>query len=450
MTAAAIEAAQTAPAVPAVPVVLCVDDEQNILSALRRLFRPAGYNLLLADSAPKALAVLEQTPVDLVISDMRMPEMDGAHFLAEVKRRWPDTLRILLTGYADLQSTVSAVNEGGIYCYVAKPWEDNDLCVTVARALDHKALAAERARLEALTRAQNEELKSLNASLEDKVRARTEEIRQTAMFVEMAYEQIKKSYRDAIPVFAHLIEMREGIAAGHGRRVAETCAAIGKDLGLEEEALEQIQAAALLHDIGKIGLPDDLVKTPHNALTTAQQEEMQKHPVTGQAALLSLHALEEAGRIIRAHHERYDGKGYPDRLHGEAIPLGARVLAVANEYDNLLTGALLGEELGGGEARAFIAENRGKRYDPAVVDAFLKVLERDRGHGQYVTELKLSIDDLHEGMTLTRDLLGRNAILLLKRGQVLSGKFIDKLRRLQKDQGQRFVVCVRAEGDTGL
>jgi len=145
--------------------ILCVDDEQNILSALRRLFRPAGYIILLADSALKGLQILEQNPVDLVISDMRMPEMDGARFLAEVKCRWPDTVRILLTGYADMESTVAAINEGGIYRYIAKPWEDNDLRMTVQRALDHKDAEIKRRQLLDLTHRQNEELKALNASL---------------------------------------------------------------------------------------------------------------------------------------------------------------------------------------------------------------------------------------------------------------------------------------------
>jgi response regulator RpfG family c-di-GMP phosphodiesterase len=443
---AAILADESFPSDQSKPTVICVDDEQNILSALKRLFRPAGYNLLVADSGAKALALMEQTDVDLVVSDMRMPEMDGARFLAEVKRRWPDTIRILLTGYADLESTVAAVNEGGIYCYIAKPWEDNHLRVTVQRALDLKALTAERQILLELTSQQNEELKALNTSLEDKVEARTEEIRQTAMFVELAYEQLKKSYREAIPVFAHLIELRDGLATGHGHRVAEHAQAIGKELGLDEQTLEHVNNAALLHDIGKFGLSDELIRKPYNALTAEEQKEVQKHPVTGQAALMSLHALDEAGRYIRSHHERFDGKGYPDGLSGDRIPLGARILTVANEHDNLLTGVLLGEELIPDDARYFLVESKGKRYDPIVVDAFLRVLDRDQGQNHYVTELKLSVDDVREGMILARDLLGKNRLLLLKRGHVLTERNIEKLRLLQKDEGQRFVLCVRAEG----
>jgi response regulator RpfG family c-di-GMP phosphodiesterase len=154
------------------PTILCVDDEPKMLSALNRLFRLDRYNVLLADSAARALQILEQLPVDLVISDMRMPGMDGARFLAETARRWPDTMRILLTGYADLQATIAAINDGGIYRYISKHWEDNDLRMTVRRALEQKALRDERNWLEALTEKQNLELKALNAALfEEKERA---------------------------------------------------------------------------------------------------------------------------------------------------------------------------------------------------------------------------------------------------------------------------------------
>lgn len=156
--------------------ILCVDDETNILSALRRLFRQNGYQISIAGSGAEGLKVLEAEPFDLVISDMRMPEMDGAQFLERVFRLYPDTVRILLTGYADITSTISAINKGQIYRYVSKPWDDQELLTTVRQALDLKALQREKLRLEALTARQNDELKALNLSLEEKVQARTQEL----------------------------------------------------------------------------------------------------------------------------------------------------------------------------------------------------------------------------------------------------------------------------------
>ena len=151
------------------PTLLFVDDEPGILSALRRLFRPHGYRIFIAEGGAAGLEVLEKEQIDLVISDMRMPEMDCARFLEQVFKRYPETVRILLTGYADITATIEAVNKGQIYRYVSKPWNDQELLLTVQQALDLKALQREKLRLEALTVRQNDALKALNLSLEEKV-----------------------------------------------------------------------------------------------------------------------------------------------------------------------------------------------------------------------------------------------------------------------------------------
>jgi response regulator RpfG family c-di-GMP phosphodiesterase len=176
---------------PEPATLLFVDDEPGILSALRRLFRPHGYRILVAESGAAGLAQLEQEPIDLIISDMRMPEMDGAAFLKQVCQRWPSTMRILLTGYADVTSTVAAINEGEIYRYIAKPWDDQEIVNTVRDALDRQRLESENRRLTALTQAQNEELKALNAGLEQKVAERTAELQQALSRVEQTHGELK-------------------------------------------------------------------------------------------------------------------------------------------------------------------------------------------------------------------------------------------------------------------
>ena len=174
--------------------LLFVDDEANILSSLKRLFRPSGYRIFTAESGAAGLEIMAHEPVDMVISDMRMPEMNGAQFLEKVRENWPDTVRILLTGYADIGSTIEAINKGQIYRYISKPWEDNDIVITVRQALERRELEREKARLEELTRVQNEELKELNANLENKVRERTEELRQAMLDLQAAHEKLKKGF----------------------------------------------------------------------------------------------------------------------------------------------------------------------------------------------------------------------------------------------------------------
>lgn len=425
--------------------MLFVDDETNILSSLKRVFRPLGYRIFTAQGGAEGLALMEQENIDLVISDMRMPEMDGAEFLQQVTQHWPDTMRILLTGYSDITSTIAAVNKGRIYSYISKPWEENDITLQVRRALQQRALEQERRRLVALTQRQNEELKELNAGLEARVAERTAEIQQTASFLELAHEELKKSYTTVIKTFVSLIEMREGNGkgAGHSRQVADLAGKLARRLGKADEEEQDLVYAALLHDIGKIGLPDSLAGKPYNALTADETREVQKHPVMGQAVLMALEPLHEATRLIRSHHERYDGQGYPDGLKGEAIPLGARILSVVNDYDDLLRGTLLTERLPDVQARQFLRENGGKRYDRQVVDAFLALLDEEQQETGTEQYRQVKTGGLQSGMVLAQDLVTEDGILLLSSGYTLSDVLIEKMQSVEQAMNREFTLSIR-------
>src|SRR5690606_6021191 len=183
-----------APATTSQETVLLVDDEENILMALRRLLRRSGYRCFFATSGADGLKILEQENVDLIVSDMRMPGMDGAQFLTQVRERWPRTVRRLLTGYADISSTIEALNKGGIYRYISKPWDDQGLLDAIAEGVRIRRLEREKAELLALTQQQNQQLKLFNEELEKRVQARTEELRQTADMLDLAYKELKDSY----------------------------------------------------------------------------------------------------------------------------------------------------------------------------------------------------------------------------------------------------------------
>jgi response regulator RpfG family c-di-GMP phosphodiesterase len=427
--------------------LLFVDDEPGILSSLRRLFRPHGYRILVAESGALGLAELEKTSVDLVISDMRMPEMDGATFLKAVRQRWPDTVRILLTGYADVTSTVAAINEGEIYRYVSKPWDDNEIVNTVREALERYRLKQENLRLTALTQSQNEELKGLNASLEQKVAERTAELRQALSFVEQSHGELKKSFLTSVQVFAGLIELRSGPAgsrlAGHGRRVADMARNLAQRLGMGDVEVQNIMLAGLLHDVGKMGLPDDLLGKAFNTLSQDQRALVMKHPVIGQNILIAIDKFKDAAILVRHHHESFDGNGYPDRLAGMSIPQGSRILAVVNDYDSLQIGTLVQRPLRPEEALAFIADNRGKRYDPATVDAFLKLISETRK--TVPTEVSLRTMHLKPGMVVSRDLPHRDGYLLLAKGSVLTGDIIGQLVKLEQSEQQTLTLYIRQE-----
>jgi response regulator RpfG family c-di-GMP phosphodiesterase len=418
--------------------VLFVDDEPNILSSLKRLFRASGYRIFTAESGAQGLEIMQRESVDLVVSDMRMPEMNGAQFLEQVNKRWPGAVRILLTGHAEITATIDAINKGHIYRYISKPWEDNDILLAIKQALHQKSLELANQGLEELTRKQNEELKDLNANLEAKVKARTEEVRQTMGFLEIAHDKLKRDFITSIRVFSNLIEMREGAMAGHSRRVAELSRAIAQKMKVNDADAQDIFLAALLHDVGKIGFPDYLLEKSFANLTNEERLDVIKHPVKGQTALMALEPLNGAAKLIRSHHERFDGLGYPDKLHGLAIPLGARIIALANEYDATQIGMMLSKRLKHADAVLFIQEGRGNRYDPAVVDAFLSVMA-STVHA--VREQALHPEQLKPGMALSRDLLSRQGDLLLSKDHQLDASLIDQIKSF-KQSGDELVIYI--------
>jgi len=436
------------PSASASPMTLLfVDDEPSILSSLRRLFRPHGYRIFVAESGAAGLEILGKESIDLVISDMRMPEMDGATFLKAVRERWPGVMRILLTGYADVASTIAAINEGEIYRYISKPWDDNEIVLVVREALERQHLEAENRVLTALTQQQNDELKDLNAGLEQKIADRTAELRQALAFVEKAHGDLKKAFLTTVQVFAGLVELRAGQLgshlAGHGRRVAEHARVLAQRAGLGESEVQNVVFAALLHDIGKLGLPDELMDKPFNNLTPEHRALVMKHPVIGQNILMSIEKLRDAATLVRHHHECFDGSGYPDRLAGMSIPLGSRIITVANDYDALQAGTLVQRPLKADEALTFLTDNRGKRYDPQVVDAFTALLAERRTPS--VSEVLLRPMHLKAGMVLARDLNHRDGYLLLAKGSTLTNEIITQLVKLEATEKQPYTLTLRQE-----
>jgi response regulator RpfG family c-di-GMP phosphodiesterase len=424
------------------PKILLVDDEPNVLSALRRLLRPLAYQVQVAGSGAEALAILETGPIDLIVSDMRMPEMNGAELLAQVRQRWPDTLRILLTGYADVSSAIAAINEGGVYRYVAKPWDDAELCRILHQALELSGLQREKQRLEALTAEQNLALRELNATLEDKVRIRTEELHIANQEISLAMEKLKKTFFTSVQVLSNLIEMRAPALAGHSRRVADIGRKLAEKMGLGADLTHEILLAGLLHDIGKIGYPDPLFSKPMNKMTGEEIALARKHPLNGAAALMSMPDMRGVAEIIRSHHERWDGQGFPDQLAGEKIPLGARILALANDYDGAQLGLVSAKQMTVEEAKLYVLEGRKFRYDPAVADAFGELIGRIPR--KPILERRLSGQELECGMVLARDLYSPDGLLLLATEYVLDELLIKQIRDFESAMGKHLVICVRA------
>ena len=415
--------------------IFIVDDHDIVRFGLSALLS-ANPDLKLVGQAANLqdglLGIAQHRP-DLVISDMRMPEMDGAQFLEQVFNRWPDTKRILLTGYADASATIAAINRGKIWRYVAKPWNDEELIITVQQALAHRDLMHENARLTELTRQQNDELKVLNEGLEQKVAERTKQL-QNAM------NSLKQGFVNAVHVFSGIMELHSGDLAGHSRRVAELTRKLAQRMHMSGVDMQDTFLAALLHDIGKIGMPESIITRAFNSLGAEARASIMKHPVKGELLLMPIEQLSGASLLIRHHHEQFDGRGYPDGKSGIEIPLGARVLAVANDYDALQHGTLVARRLNAADALRFLVDNRSKRYDPSVVDEFSRLLAESRP--EEFPELPLRPESLAPGMQITRDLIHRDGYLLLASGHVLGQSEVDQLKRLEISEQEPIIVYV--------
>ncbi|KAB2903087.1 MAG: response regulator [Burkholderiaceae bacterium] len=416
--------------------ILCVDDEPHIAAALRRLLRGAGHAVRVAGSGEEALALLEAESADLVISDMRMPGMDGAQLLARIRDRWPAVARVLLTGYADLQSTIAAINAAHVYRYLTKPWDDQELLTVVQQISDYQTLQREKERLEALTRAQNQELAQLNATLEHKVLERTAELSE-------AHQKLKKSYVACIRMFSNLLEWRGGPLAGHSRRVADLTRRTAKVMGLSESDQQDAFVAALIHDIGHITLPDGMLAKPVPRLSPEELSKYRQHTSQGEQLLLAIDDAHAVATLVRSHHEHFDGNGYPDGLSGEAIPIGARILAVADTYDDLQIGHLSSSPLSPADARTMIAHGRGKQFDPEVVDAFLQLLLKAAPIPE-APPVPTAPADLRPGMVLARDFQSSEGVVLLAAGHVLTAELIRRIQLREAREDTPLQLPIRA------
>lgn len=437
---------------PSRPTLLLVDDEEHILSALRRVLRGEPYDLLTASDGAEALALLAERAIDLVVSDARMPGMDGPALLAEVQRRRPRALRILLTGGTDLNTSIRAINQGQIYRYLSKPWNDDELRVTLRQALAHQHAERERQRLERLTLEQNRRLQELNASLEQRVRDRTAELQQTADMLDLAYDELRRSYVTSTEVFSALLNQRLPRDKQSNAQVIALVRAYAAEQQLPETESRDLAMAAALYNLGKLSWDDHLLSRPSDLLHREERERYCRYPALGENLLMALEPLHDAGRLIRHHQERWNGTGFPDQLHSENIPFGARLLKLAVDFVELQCGLVLQRPLPRQEALQFLARYAGRLYDPALCQTFIDLCTRHAPDLLETDPRVMAVDTrrLEPGMILVRNLQAESGMLLLNAGKQLSRTLIDKLIAFEASESAHYILHVRqpeAEAD---
>ncbi len=411
--------------------ILFVDDEENILRSLTRLFLDEDLEVITASSGEDALEVLrENMDIGIIISDQRMPGLTGVDFLEKSREIVPDAVRIILTGYADVKAAIGAINRGGAYRYITKPWEDEELIQVIKDALQRYSLIVENRRLNGLVKKQNEELKRWNAQLEHFVQEQTIEIQKKNDELEKLNRRLKSNFKSTIMSFSGLLELRDRRTKHHSKHVADLSIKVARSLGFSHHELEMIMVASLLHDIGKIGIPDNMLSKEMEKMNDKELKEYMLHPVRSQTVIDSIEYLREAGRIIRHHHEWYNGNGFPDGLKGEEIPLSSRILALSDFVD------LSARKIQDGDPveriLSEVKNESGKRFDPNLYEHIVAPLKEKFGEivgDEEVVELEVSVKKLEEGMIVSRDVLSGTGILLLSKGVELKRKHIDILKR---------------------
>lgn len=410
--------------------VLFVDDDENALSSLKRLFAEEPLELFTAKSGKEALEILKNKEIGVIISDQRMPEMNGAQFLERAKRMAPYSVRMVLTAYADMTTAVDAINKGGAWRYITKPWDDNELVIAVKKAIETYRITRENIYLTQLTIKQNQELEKWNTELETYVQQQTMELTRRNRELIALNDKLDRNVQFIITVFSNLIDLKCSAVRNHSSNVASVATAIAERMRLTENAIKTISIAAKLHDIGKTGIPDIVLSKDPAVLAPDEMVEYKKHAILGQSAVDAVEGLRDAGVLIRHHHELFDGSGFPDGLKGTTIPLGSRIIAIADAFDRIVASG--NEKADVSAALGVIESSLNKQFDP---DLFEYISEVTKGMAVSFAstdsneEVEMMPNKLLPGMVLSKDVRTGTGLLLLNKGAILDEKYIDIVRR---------------------
>jgi len=332
--------------------ILVVDDEAAIREVMATLLEAQGYACLTATNGEEALGLLYGERLDLVLSDIVMPEMDGLEFLTRVRAHNRDLPMVMVTAMHDISIALEAIRRGA-YDYLLKPFERDQLYLAVRRALEHRRLVQENQRYQ--------------QDLEKRVAERTAQLTR-------ALEELEQSYDYTLEALGGALDLKDAETEGHCQRVTAYTICMARKMGLNTAELHHIARGAFLHDIGKMAVPDHILRKP-GPLDEEEWRIIKKHCDIGHAVLLRIPFLKDAAEIVLSHQEHYDGSGYPRGLRGEAIPLGARIFAVADTLDAMISDRPYRRALSLAAAKEEIQRHAGTQFDPKVVDVFLALPE---------------------------------------------------------------------------
>jgi len=329
--------------------ILIVDDEEVICNILARRLTKEGYVCMTANDGREALKHFYKNTFSLIISDIKMPEMDGLELLKRIRDVDPKMIVIMVTAFPEIDRAVEAMRLGA-YDFIIKPADLDLVTLSVKRALEKKRL--------------EEEVETYHRNLERLVEERTAKLQQ-------AYRILKKAHLDSVKVLAEAIDAKDPYTRGHSDRVTRMSMKIAFQLGFAEERMESLEYGALLHDIGKIGIKDEILQKP-DVLSSEEFQSIREHPLIGVKIVEGIEFFKDKIPMIRHHHEHFDGSGYPDGLAGEAIPLEARIIAIPDAFDAMTS---VRPHRGNMPLQDVIEEMekcKGTQFDPHILEIFLR------------------------------------------------------------------------------
>jgi putative nucleotidyltransferase with HDIG domain len=334
--------------------ILVVDDEEPIREIVASMLGAAGYLCKQAGSGMEALAVLNTgAEFELMLSDLMMADLDGIGLLERTKEKYPDMPVVMVTAVHDISVALAAIRNGA-YDYLLKPFEREQLLNTVSRALENRRLKVEN--------------RTYQTNLESLVKARTDQL-------QAAMSSLERSYDITLEALGDALDLKDRETEGHSRRVTLFTIAIAQALGLPREQITVIARGAFLHDIGKMAIPDEILKKP-GKLAPEEMEIMKEHAYHGYQIVKKIPFLVEVAEIVYSHQEWFNGEGYPRHLRGNEIPIGARIFSIADTFDAITSDRIYRPAQSFAAARAEIQRFSGRQFDPEIVKVFLEMPDK--------------------------------------------------------------------------
>lgn len=417
--------------------LLLIDDEVEILNALKRVLRKE-YDVHAFNEPDGAIQALKDEEFAIIVSDMKMPIMDGATFLATAREITPDSVRILLTGYSDMESTARAINEGNIFSYASKPWNNEDLKQLLSNASERYLLKRENEELTNKLTLVNKKLKEFNANLELKVKQRSAALAQSNTKLKNSIHKHRNMFQQILDMVSLIIEDRTKDKKGHNKRVAIHSKLLAESLGWDRTRIINTYIAALVHDVGMVALPDELLNIPELEFSPQQVGEFKNHAQTGADIIQQLPQLEPISNIVR---HQFTNMPTEERQTPECST-ESRIIRLVADYDGYLLGLKTGQSLTPEETVSCIKENIGYLYDGELLEAYLALLKKLPSMKVSELDYCLTTSQLEPGMSISEDIINKNGAVLLAKDAILSENIIKKLKQYEQANDFQLTIYV--------